>query len=209
MDMGPYVINAKNGLNEDVSLLYDLYAVSNHYGSLSFGHYTAYCKNPETGIWYDFNDSSVSQLGSEQDAISNSAYVLYYMRKDFFPNKDYNFESIRIALANDTNTVAFHKAPGTEVINQQEEAKVGKANTNGHDDVDMIIESDEQTGTITMYPNFIEDYHPKPTDEDMATASIPVNSLTKKSNGYGAVNLHDYEDSSDEAAPPGTGEIYS
>lgn len=26
-------------------LIYDLYAVSNHYGSLSFGHYTAYGKN--------------------------------------------------------------------------------------------------------------------------------------------------------------------
>jgi hypothetical protein len=90
--------------------MYDLYAVSNHYGSLSFGHYTAYCKNPETGIWYDFNDSSVSQLASDQDAISNSAYVLYYMRKDFFPGKDYNFQSIRIALPNDTNTVVFHKS---------------------------------------------------------------------------------------------------
>ena len=110
LDMTPYVINAKNGLNEDVQLMYDLYAVSNHYGSLSFGHYTAYCKNPETGIWYDFNDSSVSQLASDQDAISNSAYVLYYMRKDFFPGKDYNFQSIRIALPNDTNTVVFHKS---------------------------------------------------------------------------------------------------
>lgn len=24
-------------------LIYDLYAVSNHYGNMGFGHYTAYC----------------------------------------------------------------------------------------------------------------------------------------------------------------------
>jgi hypothetical protein len=31
------------------------------------------------------------------------------MRKDFFPKKDYDFASIKVALENDTNTVAFHK----------------------------------------------------------------------------------------------------
>ena len=36
---------------------YDLYAVSNHYGGLGGGHYTAYGKN--NGKWYEFNDSSV------------------------------------------------------------------------------------------------------------------------------------------------------
>ncbi len=108
--MSPYTLCSKNGLNEDVSLLYDLYAVSNHYGSLSFGHYTAYCKNPETGTWYDFNDSSVSQVTSESDVVSNSAYVLYYIRKDFFPTQDYIFNDIRIGLTDDTNTVAFYKS---------------------------------------------------------------------------------------------------
>lgn len=110
LDLSPYVISKKNGLNEDISLLYDLYAVSNHYGSLSFGHYTAYCKNPENGNWYDFNDSSVSQLHSENDVISNSAYVLYYIRKDFFPTKEYDFAAVRIGLLNDTNTIAHQKS---------------------------------------------------------------------------------------------------
>ena len=40
-----------------VEPLYDLFAVSNHYGGLGGGHYTAYAKN--NGKWYDFNDSSV------------------------------------------------------------------------------------------------------------------------------------------------------
>lgn len=36
---------------------YNLYAVSNHSGTTMGGHYTAYCKNPNSGEWYTFNDS--------------------------------------------------------------------------------------------------------------------------------------------------------
>lgn len=35
-------------------------AVSNHYGGLGGGHYTAYAKNPFYDKWFEFNDSSVS-----------------------------------------------------------------------------------------------------------------------------------------------------
>jgi len=35
---------------------YDLYAVSNHSGTPSGGHYTAAAKNPYTGQWHYFND---------------------------------------------------------------------------------------------------------------------------------------------------------
>jgi Ubiquitin carboxyl-terminal hydrolase len=75
--------------------------VSNHYGSLAFGHYTAYGKNAETGKWHDFNDSSVSVLSdysAESEVVTNAAYVLYYIRRNFFPSKDINFESIKIML---------------------------------------------------------------------------------------------------------------
>jgi len=61
--------------------IYTLYAVSNHSGSMGFGHYTAYAKNKQTGKWYHFNDSSVSEA-SESEVVSPSAYVLFYVRKD-------------------------------------------------------------------------------------------------------------------------------
>lgn len=38
-------------------VLYDLYAVSNHSGGTSSGHYTAYCRNPYSGEWYLYNDA--------------------------------------------------------------------------------------------------------------------------------------------------------
>lgn len=37
--------------------IYDLYAVSYHYGGLGGGHYTAVGKNRLNGKWYKFDDS--------------------------------------------------------------------------------------------------------------------------------------------------------
>lgn len=64
LDLKPYVISHEDARGEPVILTYDLMAVTNHYGSLSFGHYTAYGKNVETGVWYDYNDSSVSRVST-------------------------------------------------------------------------------------------------------------------------------------------------
>lgn len=43
--------------NGKESLIYDLYAVSNHFGSLSGGHYTAFCQNAINKKWYEFDDT--------------------------------------------------------------------------------------------------------------------------------------------------------
>ena len=73
MDMKNFVI----GPDKDHSK-YDLFAVSQHYGSTGFGHYTAVCKND--GKWYSYNDSSCS-VTTESDALSSAAYVLFYRRQ--------------------------------------------------------------------------------------------------------------------------------
>lgn len=57
---------------------YDLYAVSNHYGGLGGGHYTAYAKNGNK--WFEFNDSSVRET-SEDGVKGTGAYILFYRRK--------------------------------------------------------------------------------------------------------------------------------
>lgn len=44
LDMTNYAKLA--GTSKKEKLIYDLYGVSNHYGSLNGGHYTAFCKNP-------------------------------------------------------------------------------------------------------------------------------------------------------------------
>ncbi|ETV64776.1 hypothetical protein H257_18410 [Aphanomyces astaci] len=76
--------------NADV---YDLYAVANHTGGLSEGHYTAYCRYdlhtttaiannvvPPTHIWLNFDDEVVSELPRSK-VVSNAAYVLFYRKR--------------------------------------------------------------------------------------------------------------------------------
>ena len=57
---------------------YDLFGVSQHYGSTGFGHYTAVCKND--GKWFDYNDSSCHETNASS-AQSSAAYVLFYRRQ--------------------------------------------------------------------------------------------------------------------------------
>ncbi|XP_061778663.1 ubiquitin carboxyl-terminal hydrolase 4 isoform X2 [Nerophis ophidion] len=60
---------------------YDLIAVSNHYGGMGGGHYTAFGKNKVDGKWYYFDDSSVSS-SSEDQIVTKAAYVLFYQRRE-------------------------------------------------------------------------------------------------------------------------------
>ena len=56
LDMSKYVVG------QSEPLIYDCYAVSNHFGNMGFGHYTAFCKNPVTSKWYEFDDNQVSEM---------------------------------------------------------------------------------------------------------------------------------------------------
>ena len=50
--MSPYVQEKSD------NMIYDLYAIDNHYGGLGGGHYTAFAKND--GVWYEYDDNRVS-----------------------------------------------------------------------------------------------------------------------------------------------------
>ena len=88
LDMGKYVINKNHG-----PAVYDLVAVSNHYGGMGGGHCkfkgrrfyfhllttlplyadTAFGKNKDDGKWHYFDDSSVTS--SSEDAVVVSQEV--------------------------------------------------------------------------------------------------------------------------------------
>ncbi|KAJ3115644.1 CSN-associated deubiquitinating enzyme Ubp12, partial [Nowakowskiella sp. JEL0407] len=65
----------------DGRLLYDLFAVSNHFGGLGGGHYTAYAKNAVDGEWYNFDDSHVSKISPDR-VMTEAAYLLFYQRRN-------------------------------------------------------------------------------------------------------------------------------
>lgn len=82
LDMKKFVLGPQKNENE---IKYRLYAVSNQYGNLNSGHYTANARvkdpiNPDDDKgWYEFNDSIVSK-SSELSVHSAAAYVLFYER---------------------------------------------------------------------------------------------------------------------------------
>ncbi|CAI7791049.1 unnamed protein product [Closterium sp. NIES-53] len=75
-DLSPYLppCNAEGGSN-----VYELYAISNHYGGMGGGHYTAYVQLGNERQWHTFDDSFVSPA-IESQIETPAAYVLFYRR---------------------------------------------------------------------------------------------------------------------------------
>ncbi|KAI7794066.1 putative ubiquitin carboxyl-terminal hydrolase 21-like, partial [Triplophysa rosa] len=74
LDLGPF------GPVDCGPVLYDLYAVCSHSGTVNMGHYTAVCREEEG--WCCYNDSCVSTI-QEEKLQSNQAYVLFYELKSY------------------------------------------------------------------------------------------------------------------------------
>ncbi|KAI4901517.1 hypothetical protein NFI96_033434, partial [Prochilodus magdalenae] len=72
LDLGPF------GPADCGPVLYDLYALCNHAGTVNMGHYTAACREEEG--WCCYNDSCVTRI-SEDQLQSSQAYVLFYQLK--------------------------------------------------------------------------------------------------------------------------------
>ncbi|XP_060069367.1 ubiquitin carboxyl-terminal hydrolase 8-like [Ylistrum balloti] len=61
---------------------YQLYGVSNHYGTMDGGHYTAYCKNAVSKKWNKFDDHEVFEMSSSEVKTS-AGFVLFYTTVNF------------------------------------------------------------------------------------------------------------------------------
>ncbi|KAF6724849.1 Ubiquitin carboxyl-terminal hydrolase 16 [Oryzias melastigma] len=101
LDLAPYcAAKCKDNINdssnkEETGVLYSLYGVVEHSGTMRSGHYTAYVKvrpnrsktlsnglsaeEPSTGSWFHISDTSVQPV-SESKVQSCQAYLLFYER---------------------------------------------------------------------------------------------------------------------------------
>uniref|UniRef100_A0A7S3G2Q2 Ubiquitin carboxyl-terminal hydrolase n=1 Tax=Palpitomonas bilix TaxID=652834 RepID=A0A7S3G2Q2_9EUKA len=61
--------------------VYDLFATVNHIGSVSGGHYTAYCLDQSSKEWYHLNDSVVRGPLPAAKVVTGDAYLLFYKRR--------------------------------------------------------------------------------------------------------------------------------
>ncbi|WIA28861.1 hypothetical protein OEZ86_011387 [Tetradesmus obliquus] len=75
LDLSRYVLHA-----QEQPPLYDCFAVSNHYGGMGGGHYTAFGQMPNDKKWFCFDDSRVEEI-SPEGVQSRAAYVLFYRRR--------------------------------------------------------------------------------------------------------------------------------
>ncbi|XWS74654.1 hypothetical protein CRYUN_Cryun01aG0016500 [Craigia yunnanensis] len=74
-DLTNYVADKRSSQSQ----LYELYALTNHFGGMGSGHYTAHIKLLDENRWYNFDDSHISPI-NEDDVKSAAAYVLFYRR---------------------------------------------------------------------------------------------------------------------------------
>ena len=79
LDLNEFVLGKKNQY-KDLDFIYELFAVSNHYGSYLGGHYTTYALNGHLNKWYEFNDQNVTPI-NERVLVTENAYMLMYKRK--------------------------------------------------------------------------------------------------------------------------------
>ena len=88
LDMSKHCTKTEPTVDDTVPAVYDLFGVTNHFGRLGFGHYTAFCRRwNEHGLesaWSLFDDSTVRPVGDGTNSVVTPAgYVLFYRRRNF------------------------------------------------------------------------------------------------------------------------------
>jgi len=80
-------------------MIYDLFAVVLHTGTLNGGHYTAVAKNNNT--WYEFNDSQVIQIAKHETnkIVSGNAYILFYQKRGIDFDNIVDYDQIKNVLS--------------------------------------------------------------------------------------------------------------
>eukprot|EP00800_Vazella_pourtalesii_P004852 TRINITY_DN1561_c0_g1_i13.p1 TRINITY_DN1561_c0_g1~~TRINITY_DN1561_c0_g1_i13.p1 ORF type:complete len:553 (+),score=134.80 TRINITY_DN1561_c0_g1_i13:1284-2942(+) len=74
------------------SQVYDLYAVGNHHGGMTGGHYTAFCKNSISKKWYMMDDNYVQEI-NEKKVLTSNAYLLFYKRREVQTTPEHSNQS--------------------------------------------------------------------------------------------------------------------
>ncbi|XP_035469918.2 ubiquitin carboxyl-terminal hydrolase 15-like isoform X2 [Scophthalmus maximus] len=174
LDMSEFLINPNAG-----PCRYDLIAVSNHYGGMGGGHYTAYANNKDDGKWYNFDDSSASPANEDQ-IVSKAGYVLFYQRQDTVKGTGYfaldreeedeeeegeeegeenqNEEEERperkTASASSSSTQgASSSASGVDAQNDEEDPNKNRCRKNDNDQKEEEGEEDEEEEEDQQAPN--------------------------------------------------------
>jgi len=108
LDMSDFILCGEQ--RKQNKLIYDCFAVSNHFGNVGFGHYTAFGKSVTNDKWYNFDDSHCSPCREPEEVITNSAYSLFYRMRGYCENlNEPNFEQMKLVPSEDYLKTAGEK----------------------------------------------------------------------------------------------------
>ena len=131
--------------------IYDCYAVSNHFGGLGGGHYTAYALNDE-GDWCNFDDSRVTKNIDEAEVVSNAAYMLFYRRRDVTNDNAFWIDRPMPSPTQISSTVSSLDSRGTGRMDIEKESDVTDDDTGDDIESDAMLtptSSSPMIGSIT------------------------------------------------------------
>jgi ubiquitin carboxyl-terminal hydrolase 4/11/15 len=92
LDLKSYILHKST--EDGQHYIYDLFGISNHYGGLGGGHYTAFAKNWRDNKWYNYDDSSCSNASS-RNLVTDAAYNLFYRRREVVNLNEIDYNGLK------------------------------------------------------------------------------------------------------------------
>jgi ubiquitin C-terminal hydrolase len=144
--------------------IYDCYAVSNHFGGLGGGHYTAYCLNDD-GSWAHYDDGRITTHVDAKEVVSAAAYCLYYRRRDLPWGGDFPI-SLRTPVLPTPVTMNDNWIPKIDVVPSAVVARVDE------EDV-MDVEDDDNASRTTSAMGSMDDHADRDHFDDIDDDGCP------------------------------------
>lgn len=137
---------------EEGKPIYDCYAVSNHYGGLGGGHYTAHILDDD-GKWYYYDDSRMSEA-EEKDVLTEAAYVLYYRRQDVPVGQEFAIPTPEPVPSLAPAPAAIESEPANQMDNDESDlsSNVSTFGVVADDDDGMAVDGDSKAESSPVEP---------------------------------------------------------
>ncbi|KAG7496197.1 ubiquitin carboxyl-terminal hydrolase 47-like [Solea senegalensis] len=149
---------------------YDLYAVVNHFGDLTGGHYTAEIKSFENGEWYCFNDDVVETVSKplfssgNTSVRSQTAYLLMY-RKESLSSENpqhqaqcshLDVEEGRHVAAQRRHCKLDESGRGRDLFGDALKTSNGTSSGKLEEHKDLLLQSDSEEGVDILEPSWVK-----------------------------------------------------
>ncbi|OTF80592.1 hypothetical protein BLA29_002865 [Euroglyphus maynei] len=84
LNLEKYIVKHNDDQQQSPPPIYELYAIVNHQGRPTWGHYTAFARSSHSNEfgWRLFDDNCVDKITDDREIITSKAYLLFYKRRE-------------------------------------------------------------------------------------------------------------------------------